>query len=74
MSSDNLKLELQAFLNTHPDSRFMDAIAPDMNGILRGKWAQTPTRIVFGICHREESDAFNSEVSNKDYEWYLRAM
>lgn len=29
---------------------------------------------VFGVCRSEESDAFNSEVSNKDYEWYLRAM
>jgi glutamine synthetase len=29
---------------------------------------------VFGICRREESDLFYSEVSNKDYEWYLRAV
>ena len=29
---------------------------------------------VFGVCRREESDLFHSEVSNKDYEWYLRAV
>ena len=25
-------------------------------------------------CKREESDLFNSEVSDRDYEWYLRAI
>jgi len=40
MSSDNLKQELQAFMQAHPDTRFMDAFAPDMNGILRGKRVQ----------------------------------
>ena len=29
---------------------------------------------VFAVCRREESDLFHSEVSNKDYEWYLRAV
>ncbi len=29
---------------------------------------------VFGVCRREESDKFHCEVSNKDYEWYLRAV
>lgn len=29
---------------------------------------------VFGVCRREESDLFHCEVSNKDYEWYLRAV
>jgi len=29
---------------------------------------------VFGICRREESDKFHSEISNKDYAWYLRSM
>ncbi len=29
---------------------------------------------VFGVCRREESDLFHSEVSNKDYEWYMRAV
>ena len=27
---------------------------------------------VFGICRRAECDRFHSEVSNRDYEWYLR--
>jgi glutamine synthetase len=27
---------------------------------------------IYGICRREESDLFNAEVSNRDYEWYLR--
>ena len=29
---------------------------------------------VFGSCRREESDRFHSEVSDRDYEWYLRAV
>jgi glutamine synthetase len=29
---------------------------------------------VFGVCRREESDVFQSQVSNRDYEWYLRAV
>jgi glutamine synthetase len=29
---------------------------------------------VYGVCRREELDNFHSEVSNKDYEWYLRAV
>jgi glutamine synthetase len=29
---------------------------------------------VFGVCKREESDNFHSQVSNRDYEWYLRAV
>lgn len=29
---------------------------------------------VYGVCRREELDVFHSEVSNKDYEWYLRAV
>ncbi|SVA87657.1 uncharacterized protein METZ01_LOCUS140511, partial [marine metagenome] len=29
---------------------------------------------VFGKCRREECDRFRSEVSERDYEWYLRAV
>ena len=29
---------------------------------------------VFGSCRREESDRYHSEVSDRDYEWYLRAV
>ena len=29
---------------------------------------------VFGVCRREEADQFHAEVSNRDYEWYLRAV
>lgn len=29
---------------------------------------------VFGICRREEEDMFHAQVSNRDYEWYLRAV
>lgn len=29
---------------------------------------------VFGKCRREECDRFHSEVSERDYEWYLRAV
>lgn len=29
---------------------------------------------VFGSCRREECDRFHSEISDRDYEWYLRAV
>jgi len=37
MSVEQLQKELQEFLNHHPDTRFMDAFAPDISGVLRGK-------------------------------------
>lgn len=40
MSHDTLSQELKAFMKAHPDTRFMDAFAPDINGILRGKRVQ----------------------------------
>ena len=29
---------------------------------------------VFGVCRREESSKFHSQITNRDYEWYLRAI
>jgi glutamine synthetase len=29
---------------------------------------------LFGTCRREECDRFHSEISDRDYEWYLRAI
>jgi glutamine synthetase len=29
---------------------------------------------LYGICRREEEERFHSEVSDRDYEWYLRAV
>jgi len=29
---------------------------------------------VFGSCRREECDRYHAEISNRDYEWYLRAV
>jgi glutamine synthetase len=29
---------------------------------------------IFARCRREESNSFQTEVSNRDYEWYLRAV
>jgi len=29
---------------------------------------------IFASCRREECDRFNSEITNRDYEWYLRAV
>jgi len=29
---------------------------------------------LFEACRREESDLFNAEISDRDYEWYLRAV
>ena len=37
MSSDKLKKELDDYLAAHPETRFMEPLIADMNGILRGK-------------------------------------
>ena len=29
---------------------------------------------VFGQCRREECDRFHAEITDRDYEWYLRAV
>jgi len=29
---------------------------------------------LYGICRREEEEHFHSEISDRDYEWYLRAV
>jgi glutamine synthetase len=31
-------------------------------------------RDVFAVCRREECERFHAEVSNRDFEWYLRAV
>jgi glutamine synthetase len=45
----------------------------DKGTILPGYFGEDYHRI-FGICRREESDRFQAEVSDRDYEWYLRAV
>jgi glutamine synthetase len=37
MTEDSSIAELEAFLEQHPDTRFMDVFAADINGIIRGK-------------------------------------
>ena len=29
---------------------------------------------LYGVCRREEEERFHSEISDRDYEWYLRAV
>ena len=40
MSDSPLLQELHDHMAAHPDTRFMDVFAPDLNGILRGKRIQ----------------------------------
>jgi len=37
MASENLRRELDRYLEQHPDTRFLEPLMPDINGILRGK-------------------------------------
>ncbi len=37
MASENLRQELDRYLEQHPDTRFLEPLMPDINGILRGK-------------------------------------
>ena len=39
MNKHNQMPELEAFLEQHPDTRFMELMVTDMNGVLRGKRA-----------------------------------
>jgi glutamine synthetase len=29
---------------------------------------------LYGTCRREEEERFHAEISDRDYEWYLRAV
>jgi hypothetical protein len=29
---------------------------------------------LYATCRREECERFHAEISNRDYEWYLRAI
>src|SRR5210317_1598114 len=40
MAPDALKKELDGYLSTHPETRYLETLTVDMNGILRGKRAQ----------------------------------
>jgi glutamine synthetase len=41
-------------------------------GSCRNTSARSST--LYGICRREEEERFHSEISDRDYEWYLRAV
>ena len=40
MAADALKQELDNYLVAHPETRYLETLTVDMNGILRGKRAQ----------------------------------
>lgn len=40
MANDAMKKELSDYLEAHPDTRYLEVLVPDMNGILRGKRAE----------------------------------
>ena len=48
------------------------ALQPNARVLL--KLQNTDGSEVFGKCRREECDRFRSEISERDYEWYLRAV
>jgi glutamine synthetase len=52
-------------------SKSLDAF--EAGQVLPGYFGEEYHR-VFGVCRREESDSFHSQISNRDYEWYLRAV
>ena len=37
MASETLKQELDRYLKQHPETRFLEPLMPDINGVLRGK-------------------------------------
>jgi glutamine synthetase len=40
MAPDALKQELERYLEAHPETRYLETLLADMNGILRGKRAE----------------------------------
>lgn len=44
------------------------------NGKILPKYIGEDYHRIFGICRREESERFQAEISDRDYEWYLRAV
>jgi glutamine synthetase len=54
--------------------RWADALNAFEAGKILPKYFGEEYHRVFGICRREESDIFHSEVSSKDYQWYLRSV
>ena len=40
MAENNLNRELEDYLQAHPETRYLEALVADMNGILRGKRAE----------------------------------
>jgi len=40
MAPDALKQELERYLEAHPETRYLETLVADMNGILRGKRAE----------------------------------
>ncbi len=58
---------------TLPD-RWEAALEAFEQGTILPSYLGSKFHEVFAICRREECDLFHSEISNRDYEWYLRAV
>ena len=53
MAPDALKKELEDFLDAHPETRYLETLIADMNGILRGKRAERQD------CYKAYSNGMN---------------
>ena len=54
--------------------RWSKALDAFQAGKILSKYFGEEFHRVYGIAKREESDIFHSEVTDRDYEWYLRAV
>lgn len=70
MVAEKQKIEYQVTLPVRW-SKSLDAF--QAGGILPQYFGEEYHRL-FEVCRREESELFHSQVSNRDYEWYLRAV
>ena len=54
--------------------RWPEALAAWEAGTILPKYFGEEYHRVFGMCRREEEETFHAEISNRDFEWYLRAV
>ena len=60
MSDNDCDDELKVYLEKQPETRFVEILAADMNGILRGKWL--PVSSIFGLHVKKFDEMKNSKI------------
>jgi glutamine synthetase len=65
--------EILEFKSTLP-IRWFQALDTFQSGKILPEYFGKEYHRVFGVCRHEEADMFHSEVSFKDYQWFMRSL